>query len=44
MNILPPATRARREGLDGVAGLFMRDRAGTKQVPGRLAAPNGTRI
>lgn len=28
MNILPPATRARREAPDGgVAGLFMRDRA-----------------
>jgi hypothetical protein len=39
MNILPPSTRARREGLDGVAGLFMRDRARHQgagaETPGR---------
>ena len=39
MNILPPSTRARREGLDDVAGLFMRDRARHQgagaETPGR---------
>ena len=39
MNILPPSARARREGLDGVAGLFMRDRARHQgagaETPGR---------